>query len=597
MMRITNKMRIKTKIIVLYIIVLISSFFITFFVVLAINNSYTKKEIARSAAQTVDVLNGNLSLIFDNVTQLSNLVYFDYDVQNALGNVTQQNIQPDIQKTITKSLVNMILSGDYISSVFIIDKYENFYSSYKSAPKEVHNEKLAQARWYQEIDSHNGNGFFMYGSEGVLEMHGDLDYITYIRQICDEKTYKPLATLMVTVNSDTIRNYYEQISELNDSNFFIVENGNRFVVRPKEDEEQFQDYLNQNLLIDVKEQDVININDSKVLIVNHEMGIQDWQLIGVFPLENLAQLAPYYSSIIVIIMLINVMFVFICSLVLNHIVFKPLAKVENHMLLVDQGQFVEMEVDDGKNEINNLKTVFNHMTKSIKNLIHKAKEDEQVVTKSKLDLIQAQINPHFLYNTLDAVSALALLKDYDNCFKMTQALGSFYRNSLNSGLDFIAVEEEIKCIENYITILNIRYENKINLTYEVEDGLNQCRILKLLLQPLVENAVHHGIKANEKSGNIQIRIFSDDGEIIFMVTDDGIGMSEERIEDVMQGRSVTGKSGFGLQGLKQRISLYYGIKNPLIIHSESGNGTEVIVRIKRLQEGDYVARAESTNSR
>lgn len=228
------------------------------------------------------------------------------------------------------------------------------------------------------------------------------------------------------------------------------------------------------------------------------------------------------------------------------------------------------------------------MTTSIKNLIHKVKEEEQIIAKTELNLLQAQINPHFLYNTLDAVSALALMKDYDNCFKMTQALGRFYRNSLNSGLDFIKIKDEINCIESYLTILNIRYDNEIRTEIDVEEEVKECEILKLLLQPLVENAVHHGIKPKDGKGTISIRVFSDEDEIIFIVSDDGIGMSEEKIAEIMEGRSATGKSGFGLYNLMQRITLYHGIKQPVLIHSELGNGTEVAVRVKRLDtRGDY----------
>ena len=118
--------------------------------------------------------------------------------------------------------------------------------------------------------------------------------------------------------------------------------------------------------------------------------------------------------------------------------------------------------------------------------------------RDRLDIIQAQINPHFLYNTLDAVSALALMEENEKCFQMTQALGNFYRNSLNSGLDYITVEDEISSIESYITILNMRYDNQIKVNYEIEESVKKEKVLKLLLQPLVENAVHHGLNGEEE---------------------------------------------------------------------------------------------------
>jgi two-component system sensor histidine kinase YesM len=555
-----NHMRIKTKILVTYITILFISFVITFSVISVINSSYTKNEIKSAGTQTVSALKGNLSLIFENVTQFSNLLYFDKNVQEALRHVDTASIDPSIQKTIKQSLVNMILSGEYISSVMIIDSYHNTYSSYKKSPKTVSVDKVPESTWYQTIGEHRGNGFFMKGSEGVIEFYGDTPYITYVREIRDVNNYKPLAILLVTVNEETIRNYFDQVSDAQKNDFYIIDGKGEYIVPPKKD----------------------SGHEDNRLVIAQDIGIEDWKLGGLFQFDDITALAPYYSTVIVLVICINIIFAFFCSIMLTRFIFHPLQKVETHMMMVEKGQFVEMDVNQQKNEINNLKRVFNHMTTSIKNLILKVKEEEQIIAKTELNLLQAQINPHFLYNTLDAVSALALMEDYDNCFKMTQALGSFYRNSLNSGLDFIKVKDEINCIQSYMTILNIRYDNEIKLEIDVEEELMDCEILKLLLQPLVENAVHHGIKPKDGKGTVSIRVFSDEDEIIFILSDDGIGMSEEKIAEVMEGRSVTGKSGFGLYNLMQRITLYHGIKQPVLIHSEPGNGTEVAVRVKRL---------------
>lgn len=555
-----NNMRIKTKILVTYITILFISFVITFSVISVINSSYTKNEITKAGTQTVSALKGNLSLIFENVTQFSNLLYFDKNVQEALRHVDTASIDPSIQKTIKQSLVNMILSGEYISSVMIIDSYHNTYSSYKKSPKTVSVDQIQDSKWYQTIGEHRGNGFFMKGSEGVIEFYGDTPYITYVREIRDVNNYKPLAILLVTVNEETIRNYFDQVSDAQKNDFYIIDGKGEYIVPPKKE----------------------SGHEDNRLVIAQDIGIEDWKLAGLFQFDDITALAPYYSTVIVLVICINIIFAFFCSIMLTRFIFHPLQKVETHMMLVEKGQFVEMEVNPQKNEINNLKRVFNHMTTSIKNLILKVKEEEQIIAKTELNLLQAQINPHFLYNTLDAVSALALMEDYDNCFKMTQALGSFYRNSLNSGLDFIKIKDEINCIQSYMTILNIRYDNEIKLEINVEEDVMDCEILKLLLQPLVENAVHHGIKPKDGKGIVSIRIFSDEDEIIFIISDDGVGMSEEKIAEVMEGRSVTGKSGFGLYNLMQRITLYHGIKQPVLIHSETGNGTEVAVRVKRL---------------
>ncbi|WP_312652817.1 histidine kinase [Proteiniclasticum sp.] len=578
-------LKIKTKIILIYISVLIFSLVLSFSVISYINREYTEREVGELGIQTVSALKGNLSIIFENVTQFSDLIYFDEDIQSSLKNIHSMYMDPFIHKNITKSLVNMILSGDYLSGVFIFDKYHNPYSSYKMAPAAIHNDEIWNTEWFSDVRKARGNGFFIHRSEEIIQFRDNRNYISYIREIGDMNTYEPLATLLVTIDARTIESYFNEVSASYDNKFFIVDESGNYVIPPDEYQEEFKNRLSDGEA-SVSGYESVTIDGQSVVLVRQDMGISGWELVGAFKIDSMRAMAPYYTTAIAIIIAMNILFIFISSMFLTRLIFKPLNKVEKHMELVERGNFIEMPIDEHRNEINNLKNVFNHMTLSIKNLIQQVKDEEQVIAKGKLDIINAQINPHFLYNTLDAVSALALMEDHENCFRMTQALGSFYRNSLNSGMDFISIRDELESIRSYITILNIRYDNKIKVEYDVEEELLDVKILKLILQPPVENAVHHGIKNREGEGHITIRAYRDEDEIIFVVSDDGKGMSEKRIEEVMTGKNITGKSGFGIHSQIQRIRLYYGIENPIMISSEIGTGTEIMIRVKRQKDGE-----------
>ncbi len=574
--------KIKTKIILIYVILLLAMFMLTFTLLSLVNTAYTKRVVGEAGVQTVNALSGNLSFIFENVTQVSNLVYFDNDIQKTLRQITAKEIDPAMYNTLRKSLVNMVLSGDYVSGAYVFDKFENVYNSYKQPTVFIRSNTIDTTGWYREMKEANGNGFFIHKSEGVLEFHGDNNYISYIREIRDQNTYAPLAVLLVTIDAETIRSHFLDVGEEYESQFFIVSEKDGYIIAPNQYATELMEYLSKSTLLKGGYESTY-IQNSNMIIASKDLGIRDWKLMGTFNLNTIQALSPYYTTVILIIMLINVLFVFVCAMALTRLIFKPLSRLEDFMLMAETGQFSQMPVRDEKNEITHLQRVFNHMSDSIQNLIETVKKEEQEIAKGKLDLITAQINPHFLYNTLDAVSALALTNDYENCFKMAQALGSFYRNSLNSGLDFISIASELDCIKSYITILNIRYDNKIRLTINCEEHLLSCPMLKLILQPPVENAVHHGIKNNPNGGMVDLQIFEDEDEIIFSIVDNGVGMSEACIADVMSGRSVTGKSGFGIYSLKQRISLYYGIPEPILIHSEVGSGTEVTIRIKHME--------------
>lgn len=579
-----KNVRIKTKIIIIYLITLLVSVSITYAILCRLNSVYIEKEVGIIGTQTLEALGGNLRLIFENVTQFSDYVYFDDDVQEVLKGRNSAIVDAEKNRRITRSLSNMIVAGDYIAGVYVFDQYFNCYRSYKKAPKKINTEKIPDTAWYQQLEKQKGNGFFIHQSEGVIEYWENNDYITYVREIRDKNTYEPRAILLVTIDPVCIQNYFKEVHKSYESEFCIVDSSGNFIVKPEKYEESIQGFMTEERM-DEDGWQMCEIENENKLAVVRDIGIQDWKLIGIFGMDAMWTITPYYVTLVILILCLNAFFAAVASIGLAHLIFKPLSRVEKHMKMVDEGTFIPMQVDDSQNEITSLQRIYNDMTQSIQNLLERVKEEEKIIARNELDIIMAQINPHFLYNTLDAASALALMKDYENCFKMMQAIGSFYRNSLNSGLDYISIRDEVECIKSYITILNIRYDNKIQINYEVDENVLNEKILKLILQPLVENAVYHGIKENADWGHISVKIFMDEDEIILIVSDDGKGMSEERIDDVLSGRAATGRSGFGLYSLKQRLFLYYGISEPLIINSEPGAGTEIIVRTKR-REGE-----------
>lgn len=181
-----KKAKIRTQIILTYVLILLISFVMTFSMIRAVNDRYTREEIGKAGVQTVSVLQGNLALLFENVKQLSTYIYFDDIVQDSLRQINSANIDLNYQKNITRSLFNMILSGDYVSGVYIFDQYNNYYSSYKRTPKKV-NKQIQETNWYKKMQKAGGNGFFYKGSDGTIEYYEGSNYLCYVRQILDKK--------------------------------------------------------------------------------------------------------------------------------------------------------------------------------------------------------------------------------------------------------------------------------------------------------------------------------------------------------------------------------------------------------------------------
>ena len=576
---------IRIKIIIFNVLILLFGFCIGISSIYYCFYQNTEKDVGDAGKQLVSAQATILDMIWDHITQFSNIVYFDSAVQNTLKHIDRSEIQAEDLQTVQNSLASMILSSKYIYGAVLIN---NYYSSYKSVRQNnlvIDTAAIKKSDWYIQLQTSQGDVFFTHRSDGVINFPGypDQNYITYIRTIPDMSTYDELAILMLIIDERTIQNLLYNFNMNPSYVFYIADTNGNFIIPPKQKMEDAVPIIQKTDNIVYRS---ISYNGRPAVCIQKPLGIQDWYIVGLLNIRAREELQSTYVAVIGVFVLVNTLITGIISLLLKYYVFSPLLRLQEHMQEIERGNFVPMQISEkGHNEILTLQRVNNHMIFSIKDLIEKIKIEEKIIAKNELDIIVAQLDPHFLYNTLDAACALCLMEDHIHCFKLLQSLGSFYRNSLNSGKDLVTVADEIDCIKNYITILNIRYDNRIQVHYDIPDTMRPLLMLKLLLQPLVENAVYHGIKERAGIGNILIQGVLNDKDMYFTIRDDGIGMDEKHIQMIMDGKIGEKRTGFGMYSLVQRISLYYGIEKPLTIESEIGLGTSITVYVKVLDEG------------
>lgn len=579
------QMQIRTKINVFYFIILLLSFSISYFLYNTLNSYQTEKEISISSNQTLHALDNNLQYILNDVAQFSNLIFFNNTVQDALRSIAIEGVDTDKQITLNKNLTNMLISGDYISSVYLFDKFSNRYAMGKHGIRKLAVDRIEDAPWYDEVSKLEGGLIWVVNSGGVLLNNSGEKYISLIRVINDIKDYNnKIATLIVNVDEDTIQGAFKEIGNKNDSDFFIMDSKGNYIIHPVNGDTSFEKYIIPELNNDHKSI-VKNIGNKKVLISFITSKSSNWKIVGVMPMNEVYKEIGTKQYIDIIVMLINSIFVSLGAFYITRLVTRPLAKMQYYMKIAEHGNLVPIPVDPYReDEISQLKKVFNRMVTEIQKLIHEVKEEQKIIRKNELSLIRAQINPHFLYNTLDAISALSLMGDSGNTFKIAQALGNFYQISLSSGREIITVAEEIECIKHYATILDIRYKGKFEVKYDVDEEILSLKILKLILQPIVENAIHHGLRNKHGNGTVIIRGYREEDILVFIIKDDGIGMSENKIQSVLNNNPERSKNGFGLYSSIQRISIFYNYDNPLSIKSEVGIGTEVTIKIPVIEE-------------
>jgi two-component system sensor histidine kinase YesM len=235
-------------------------------------------------------------------------------------------------------------------------------------------------------------------------------------------------------------------------------------------------------------------------------------------------------------------------------------------------------------EFHSLTENLNLMAEKIKTLLEDNIREQQNRQKSEMKALQAQISPHFLYNTLDSIIWLAEGKQYEAVVSITRAFSNFFRISLNQGSEWVTVHDEFKHIESYLTIQKIRYRDILDYAIEYEQDMGEKIILKLLLQPLVENALYHGIKNKRGQGTIRVRGWQESGCLCFSISDNGIGIAEDQLTNIRtQLRNVpapdTQNAIYGLYNVSRRLELYYGRQDLLEINSVYRKETVACLRI------------------
>ncbi|HAA25083.1 MAG TPA: sensor histidine kinase [Ruminiclostridium sp.] len=309
-----------------------------------------------------------------------------------------------------------------------------------------------------------------------------------------------------------------------------------------------------------------------------EINGTNWRMISFIPAveyeKEIIWLRNWITLIIIVCCLLSVAF----SVAISGGVSKPVRDLSKMMREIGDGDFSVYSTYDSKDEIGVLSRHFNEMVSQVKNLIQKVYEEELLKQKAELKSLRMQINPHFLYNSLESINWMARIRGVPEIGKMVKALGDLMRASI-SGDDFVTVGEEIKNIENYLIIQKFRYGDKIEVNIDIKPGIEKHKIPKLILQPIVENAIVHGIEKMVGSGIINISGAVSGNNIILKVTDNGLGINEDRIKTILSAPEHAGRTNrhtnIGLRNVDRRIKIYYGEEYGVQIQSREGRGTTV----------------------
>lgn len=314
----------------------------------------------------------------------------------------------------------------------------------------------------------------------------------------------------------------------------------------------------------------------------------EWKIIGVCYIDEMItnkvnHIMKTLSVIFLIVVLLTVLIIRFFSKLFSN----PARELANAMqeFEKDTNNF-EFKSIEGTAEITSLTESFEHMVVQIKELVEKVRQEEVTLRKTELKALQAQINPHFLYNTLDAIAWLCEEERHKDAVEMVNSLAKLFRISISRGHELITIEKEMQHAKSYLKIQNFRYKNQFTYSFDVDEECLNYLCNKITLQPIIENAIYHGIDRMVDEGKINIGIHQKGDKIIFTVEDNGVGMTEEQCEEILH-KDAGDRVGIGIKNVNDRIKIYFGEEYGLTIQSELDEGTRVTISMPKITENDY----------
>ena len=337
--------------------------------------------------------------------------------------------------------------------------------------------------------------------------------------------------------------------------------------------------------------DGIYDNDTVITCIN-SVGDSGWRVVGVSYVDelvdrNMAEMMQLTAALAVLVLAAALL----TSWLLSRLLDRPLRGLADAMEKFEQDadHFTYRSVG-GTKEVQDLSDSFNHMVVRIQQLMTTVRQEEVNLRKTELKALQAQINPHFLYNTLDSIAWMCEQGQNADAVKMVHALARLFRISISKGHELIPIRKELEHAESYLQIQKYRYKNRFTYQFDVDRSCLDYLCNKITLQPIIENAINHGLDLMVEEGHIDVQLCQDGEDVILRVIDNGVGMTPEQVRTILE-KGPSDRTGIGIKNVNDRLQIYFGKQYGLHIESIPDKGTCVEIRMPKVtREGDYEAK-------
>lgn len=392
--------------------------------------------------------------------------------------------------------------------------------------------------------------------------------------------------LLMDVNFNTIDELSERISLGQKGYVYILDESAGNIVYHPQLELIYADLKEENVVLALRHTYGSFIDESSEdakMISVQTIGNVGWKVVGVSYMDEVMTTSSELNRSMTKLLIALALIAFVLSSMVSRRISRPIKRLELSMKSVERGDFDLTVSGEGPLEIKHLADRFNIMIGTIKQLMNRIVTEQESKRKYELEALQAQINPHFLYNTLNTVVRMVGMNKNEEVITTITALSKLFRISIGKGKSLITIADEMEHARNYLIIQQMRFKNKFDYSFDMQEEALSYITLKLIIQPLIENALMHGIEPSVDKGHIAVSVKLDGSEVVIRVSDNGLGMSAEQLGKILSGTAVSSKgSGVGVKNVQERVRLYFGDAYGLHFESEQEVGTTVTIRFPAL---------------
>ncbi|WP_083205312.1 sensor histidine kinase [Bacillus sp. FJAT-27264] len=563
----------RSKLFLVFVLVTIVPMMLLAYISFELTKSKLTDQIYINMMNSTAQITKNLENKLDSYEHISASIYLDNRLASYLTSEYQDDPSYlDVYKYIANRIDTVMAAYPDFDSVFI-------YSNNTSLPKDNYYIKpvtpeVEQTELFKQLQHTYGNIVHL----STPQTQDSPAMFTLARQLNNNRNQYPYGILVFSISESVIYSLMEKEASGEGKDIFIINNDG--VILSSADKQLLNTSLPQ--LLDHKFDEASSgrfdttYNGIKAFAVYNTLK-NGWKTVSIFPYDSIIKDARSLSQIIIKISLAFIGVALLLIYITASLFSKRIRMLIRMTRRIERGDFNTSKDEQlGNDEIGQLHFAFRQMTNRLKSLITEVYQKELLGKEAELDLLQAQINPHFLYNTLGSISSLAIKHQDQRIQDMVLNLAKFYRISLNKGKSILTINEEIRLTQSYNAIQLIRFKGQLNITYTIDEAILPYSTVKLTLQPFIENAVIHAVWNQESPLNIHIKGIIEDNDIILSVIDDGMGMKPEKLQTLLEDKPGR---GYGISNVDRRIKLKFGERYGVKVYSRLGIGTTVQIRL------------------